>query len=88
LAALVAAALESLDIRSVLVLTNSHAWAGMETSPRSDKFIFIETTALEKTSAEAVEIGQKNWESIKNNPGYKLIKVSELRADGVNPIKY
>lgn len=88
LAALVAAALESLDIRSVLVLTNTHAWVGMETGSRSDKFVFIETTALDRTSTEAVEIAQKNWELIKNNPGYKLIKVNELRAEGINPIKY
>lgn len=89
LSLLFAAALENIGLDSVIVLTSNHAWVGVETSPRSDKFIFIETTALEKTPQEALAIGQKNWEEVqKQGIFHQVLKVNELRAEGFLPIRY
>lgn len=88
LSLLVAAALENIGLNSVLVLSNGHAWVGVEVSPMSDKFIFIETTALDSTPEEAIEIAEKRWEMTKKSPNYRLLRTNELRVDGVLPIKY
>jgi len=88
LSLLMAAALENIGLNPVVVITEDHAWTGIETSPRSDDFIFIETTALEKKPEEAVLIAQQNWKAIKNKGFYKILKINELRAEGYLPIKY
>jgi hypothetical protein len=88
LAMLMAAALENIGLNPVIVLTTGHAWVGIEMIPQSGKFSFIETTALDKTPIEAMAIAKKNWEAIKDNPGYEILRVSEERAEGLLPIKY
>lgn len=88
LSLLMATALESIGLNSIIIVTHSHAWVGIEVGPMSNNFIFLETTALDKNSNEAVNIGKNNWESIKNNADYKILKLNELRAGGINPIKF
>jgi hypothetical protein len=88
LSLLMAAALENIGLNPVVVITEDHAWAGLETSPRSNDFIFIETTALENTPAEAMAMAQKNWKEIKDKGFYKILKLNELRSEGYLPIKY
>lgn len=88
LSLLMAAALENIGLSPVVVVTEDHAWAGIETSPKSDDFIFIETTALEKSPQEAVVIAQQNWKEIKDGGSYKILKINELRAEGYLPMKY
>lgn len=88
LSLLVAAALENIGLNSVLVLTSGHAWVGIETSPMSDKFIFIETTVLDKNPQQAIDIAQEEWESIRHTRSYKLLKVNELRAEKMSTLKY
>lgn len=88
LSLLMAAALENIGLSSVVVITEDHAWAGIETSPKSDDFIFIETTVLEKSPQEAVSIAQQNWKTVKDKSFYKILKVNELRSDGYLPMKY
>ncbi len=86
---LMAAAMEHVGLRPVLVLTDGHAWVGAETGPRSKDYVFIETTALDKTPQEAMDIGEQNWKTI-NDGGlpYVLVNVNELRADKLLPIRY
>lgn len=88
LAILMASALENIGLNPVIVLTNDHAWAGVELGSRTEKYIFIETSALEKSPAEALKIGQINWAEAKKTNSEQLIKINELRAEGYLPIKY
>lgn len=88
LSLLMAAALENIGLNPVVVVTEDHAWAGIEMSPKSDDFIFIETTVLEKKPGEAVVIAQQNWKAIKKSGFYKVLKINELRAEGYLPMKY
>lgn len=88
LSLLMAAALENIGLNPVIVLTADHAWAGVQLESKTDKYVFIETTALEKSPQEAMQIAQKNWEKIKKTDGFRLLNVNELRADGYLPMKY
>lgn len=89
LSLLVAAALENLGLSPVIVVTADHAWPGVELSPGSNQYLFIETTLLDKSPAQALEIGAKNWKEVENSPGsYKLLKINELRTEGLMPMKY
>ncbi len=88
LSLLMAAALENIGLNPVLVLTNDHAWAGVELGAKTDKYIFIETTALEESPQDAASVAQKNWAKIKNSGSARLVKINEMRASGINPIKY
>jgi len=89
LSLLTAAALENIGLDGVVVITEGHAWAGVELSPRSQNYVFMETTALDKTPQEAITIAQKNWNLLKEKTDkYRLLNVNELRAEGINPMKY
>ena len=89
MAMLMAAAMEHVGLRPVLVLTNGHAWVGAETGPLSKEYIFIETTALDKSPQEAMDIAEQNWKFLQEgNLPYSLVNVNELRAEKVLPIRY
>lgn len=89
LSLLTAAALEHIGLNPVVVVTTGHAWAGVELSPRSQEYVFIETTALDRKPDEAVAIAQKEWEEIRNNfSSYRVININELRAEGMIPMRY
>ncbi|MBD3245169.1 MAG: hypothetical protein GF335_04205 [Candidatus Moranbacteria bacterium] len=85
---LIAAALENVGQNPVIVLTPDHAWVGIETSPKSQDYVFLETTALEKSAREALRLGRQNWEMAKKLGDYKLLNVNELRGEGLLPIEY
>lgn len=85
LAMLMAAALENVGLNPVLVIISGHAWAGVEIGPKTNDFIFIETTALGVDPSEAIRIGMENWEQ---RTDYRLLRVSDLRHDGYLPLAY
>jgi hypothetical protein len=89
LSLLMTAAFENLGFEPVLVFTDSHVWPGIELGYNSGKFIFIESTALDKSPVEAVRIGAENWKLVqdKNVPiTYDLIRVMDARSDGILPV--
>lgn len=89
LSLLMTAALENLGFDPVLVFTDNHVWPGIELGYNSDKFIFIESTALSGSPAKAIEIATKNWKLIqdKKTPvAYNLVRVTGARSEGVLPI--
>lgn len=89
LSLLMAASLENIGLQPVVVLTEDHAWAGVELGPRSGKYVFIETTALDKTAQEAVKIGQDNWKLLHDESiPFRIINVKELRAEKLVPLRY
>jgi hypothetical protein len=89
LSLLVAAALENVGLNPVIILVPGHAWAGVQISPVSNDYIFIETTALDKSPEEALQIAQKNWSSASKKMGYyHLININELRAEGIGPMRH
>jgi hypothetical protein len=89
LSMLAAAAMEEVGLNPIIILTTGHAWAGVEIGANSNNFSFIETTALHKTSREAVKIAEKEWLDIKDRPEeYQVLRINQIRSEGISPIKY
>lgn len=89
LALLYAAALEHIALKPVIVVTSDHAWPGVEINGAQNEYLFIESTMLESAPEEALVQGMENWESVTSQPGgYKILKVTELRSEGLLPMKY
>ena len=88
LALLYAAVLEHVSLRPVIIVVPGHAWVGIETTAGNNEYYFIESTMLENTPEEALEIGQKEWEMYSETGDYELINVIEMRSEGLMPIVY
>lgn len=90
LSLLMVAAFESVGLDPVMVFVNNHVWPGVELGFNTNKFIFIEATALEKSPQEAMQIAEYNFKMLqgKDTPHYNLVRVTEARAEGIFPIKY
>lgn len=90
LSLLMVAAFESVGLDPVMVFVNNHVWPGVELGFKTNKFVFIEATALEKSSQEAMKIAEDNFKKLqkKNTLPYNLLRVTEARSEGIFPIKY
>lgn len=87
LAMTMAAALENVGLNPVIIITQDHAWPGVKLNAADEKFAFIETTMLDSSPQAAMNTATMNWEKInKNMASYKIIRVTDLRSDGILPI--
>ena len=87
---LLASVYENLGLEPLLVVTSDHVYLGVKSASGSEDAYYIETTMLGgSTFQEAVDAGYENFQELaklKEGTDYVIIKVVELRGEGITPI--
>lgn len=91
LSLLMVAAFENIGLNPVLVFLDNHVWPGVELGQETNKFFFIESTALTKSPQEAVSIAQENWKTLQRKDvtvTYNLVRLVNVRSENVFPVRF
>ncbi len=84
-----ASALESMGMESAIVKVPGHAFVAVRVAPGVDDWVFVETTMVSSaTVADAVSFALQEANNYKQAGTATMLKVSDLRAQGINPGPY